>query len=75
MQKEVTSKPMKLSSHDLVPRVFSYHQHSVIKHGISVILFFIAYNIINVHVTQVNHMLTTSLIQRKYYFDDDMYTS
>ncbi|KAG2406450.1 hypothetical protein LR48_Vigan03g270400 [Vigna angularis] len=32
MQKEVTSKTMKLS-HDIAPRVFSYHLQSVIKHG------------------------------------------
>ncbi|WVZ08222.1 hypothetical protein V8G54_021568 [Vigna mungo] len=32
MQKEVTSKPMKLS-HDIAPRVFSYHLQSIIKHG------------------------------------------
>ncbi|BAT86168.1 hypothetical protein VIGAN_04379300 [Vigna angularis var. angularis] len=35
MQKEVTSKTMKLS-HDIAPRVFSYHLQSVIKHGKSI---------------------------------------
>jgi hypothetical protein len=40
MRKEATSKPMNLSD-DIVPRVFTYFQHSVAKHGMCFIVLFL----------------------------------